>query len=98
MTVNCSATRAGLKDMKCEGENSSSKLLSSGVAKGQVHRSPAKNKGSCHTVSLKYHFSVVQRFDHLLKLYLQAQPLTAADAGSVPAGYGLVSPGPIQRS
>lgn len=61
MTVNCSATRAGLKDMKCEGENSSSKLLSSGVAKGQVHRSPAKNKRSCHTVSLKCHFSVVQR-------------------------------------
>jgi len=42
MTVNCSATRAGLKDMKYEGENSSSKLLSSGVAKGKVHRSPEK--------------------------------------------------------
>lgn len=96
MTVNCSATRAGLKDMKCEGENSSSKLLSSGVAKGQVHRSPAKNKGQFEMPF--FSCSESQLFTSLVKLYLQAQPLTAADAGSVPAGYGLVSPSLIQRS
>lgn len=63
MSVNCSATMMGSNDRKLKAESSSSKPLSSCVAKGQPMCSPEKTK-----TSMFFHQdpSTRTRFQHLI--------------------------------